>query len=92
MSERKLNRELLSDLGFDNLIVFENPDYDDAILGVSSDERVIYDYDKMIACLMLEDDMSVEEAMDFIDYNTLRSLSYAGEGAPIVMYSIFDLN
>ena len=61
-------------------------DYDAAIVGVSSDDRVIYDYDEMIACLMIEDDMTMEEAMDFIDYNTLRAIPYAGENAPIVMY------
>lgn len=86
MNKRTPNRELLADLGFSDSIVFENPDYDAAIVGISSDDRVIYDYDEMIACLMLEDDMTIEEAMDFIDYNTLRALPYAGDGAPIVMY------
>lgn len=86
MNKRTPNRDLLRELDYSDAIVFENPDYDAAIVGVSSDDRVIYDYDEMIACLMLEDDMTIEEAMDFIDYNTLRALPYAGEGAPIVMY------
>ena len=81
-----MNREILADLGYSDSIIFENPDYDAAIVGVSSDDRVIYDYDEMIACLMIEDDMTMEEAMDFIDYNTLRAIPYAGENAPIVMY------
>ena len=42
----------------------------------------------MIEHLIQEDDMSYEEAIDFISYNTIRSLLYAGEGAPIIMYSI----
>lgn len=42
----------------------------------------------MIEHLIQEDDMSYEEAIDFISYNTIRSLPYAGEGAPIIMYSI----
>ena len=81
-----MNRDILADLGYSDSIIFENPDYDAAIVGVSSDNRVIYDYDEMIACLMIEDDMTMEEAMDFIDYNTLRAIPYAGENAPIVMY------
>lgn len=84
------NREFLNDLGYDNLIIFENPDYDDAIIGVSHDDRVIYDYDKMIEHLMLNDNMTIEEAMDFISYNTLRSIPYAGPEAPIVMYGFAD--
>lgn len=88
MNKETLNRDILADLGYQDAIIFRNPDYDAAIVGISSDERVVYDYDEMIACLMLEDDMSIEEAMDFIDYNTLRALPYAGEGAPIVLYKI----
>ena len=88
MNNERPNRELLRHLDYADALIFENPDYDTVIIGVSSDNRVIYDYDEMIACLMLEDDMSIEEAMDFIDYNTLRALPYAGEGAPIVLYKI----
>lgn len=76
------------DQGFENFIIFENPDYDSAIIGITEDNQVVYDYDKMIEHLIQEDDMSYEEAIDFISYNTIRSLPYAGEGAPIIMYSI----
>ena len=88
MSDIAPNRQLLMDLGYEEAIIFENPDYDAAIVGISSDNRVVYDYDKMITCLMFEDDMTLEEAMDFIDYNTLRALPYAGEDGPIVIYRI----
>lgn len=82
------NREILEDLDYEELIVFENPDYDDAIIGVSHDDRVIYDYDKMIEHLMNTEHMSVEDAADFISYDTIRSLSYRGDNAPIVMFGI----
>ena len=39
------NRELLCDMDYEDLTVFANPDYDAAIIGVSNDYRVIYDYD-----------------------------------------------
>lgn len=89
MNESAPNRQLLVDLGYEDAVIFDNPDYDSAIIGVSHDDRVIYDYDAMIASLMLEDDMTMEEAMDFIDYNTLRALPYSGPDGPIVMYK-FD--
>ena len=39
-------RELLVELGYDESIVFENPDYDSAIIGYDVvSGRVIYDYD-----------------------------------------------
>lgn len=84
----KLNREILDDMGYTDSIIFTNPDYDDAIIGVSHDDRVIYDYDKMLEHLITNEDMTDEEAADFISYNTIRSIPYAGENAPIVMYGI----
>ena len=82
------NKDSLMDQGFENFIIFENPDYDSAIIGITENNQVVYDYEKMIEHLMQEDDMDYEEAVDFISYNTIRSLPYAGEGAPIIMYSI----
>ena len=82
------NREILNDLDYENLIVFDSPDYDDAIIRVSHDDRVIYDYDKMIEHLVNKEHMSIEDAADFISYDTIRSLSYRGAEAPIVMFGI----
>ena len=82
------NKEILVDMGYEHSIIFTNPDYDDAIIGISHDDRVIYDYDKMIAHLMDHEDMTDEEAVDYISYNTIRSIPYAGEYAPIVMYGL----
>lgn len=88
MSEVTFNRQELIDMGYEDAVIFTNPDYDSAILGVSHDGRVIYDYDLMIESLMLEDEMKMDEAMDFIDYNTVRALPYAGDNGPIILYKI----
>lgn len=82
------NREILYDLGYEDSVVFDNPDYDEAIIGVSHDGRVIYDMDLMIEHLMVHDGMTEMDAVDFIDYNTARSIPYAGECAPIIMYRL----
>ena len=84
------NREKLCELVYEDLMVFENPDYDSAIVGVSECGRVIYDYDEMIACLMKNENMDEMDAADFISYNTIRSLPYAGSSGPIVMYGLVD--
>lgn len=84
-------RNLLNDLGLDESIVFENPDYDSAIIGYDDNTgRIIYDYEKMAECLMEEDNISYEEAIEFIDYNTCRAVPYAGANAPIIMHGIED--
>ena len=69
---------------------FVNPDYIDAIVGISDDGRLVYAYSKMIENLMLSDNMSYEDATEFIDYNTVRSIPYMGEHAPIIVYGISD--
>lgn len=67
-------------------LVFDNPAYDGSIIGQTFDGRAIYDIEKMAEELAADDELSFEEAMDFIDYNAIRSLPYAGEKAPLVVY------
>lgn len=82
-------RELLCDLGLEDSIVFEGPDYQDAIVGYDVvSNRVVYSYDEMIECLMNNDNMSYEEAVEFIDYNTIRALPYMGDKSPIIFQNI----
>ena len=84
-----VNLELRAELPED-AIVFDNMSYDGSIVGVTTDGRVVYDYDKMIEELMEDENCSYDEAADWIDYNTIRSLPYAGDKAPIIMYTILE--
>lgn len=81
------NRELLNQLGHNDAIVFEHPSYDEAIIGIDSNERVVYDFEQMAECLMKDDGMSYEDAVEFIEYNTIRALPYM-PNSPIVMYGL----
>lgn len=84
-------RDLLNELGLEESVVFENPDYDSAIIGYdANDWRVIYDFEKMAEHLMDVDGMEYDEAIEFIEYNTLRAIPYAGNNAPIVLQRIDD--
>lgn len=86
-----VKRDLLCELGLEESVVFESPDYEDAIIGWDENSgRIIYDYEKMVECLMNEDGMEYEEAAEFIDYNTVRACPYMGERAPIILKSIED--
>lgn len=86
--------EILENNGYDidalqeeKVILYRNPDFSTAIVGMSDDYRVVYDYEKMIDYLMNEEDFDYEEAVEWIDYNTLRTYSSEGQ-MPIVMYPI----
>lgn len=83
-------KEKLQELGFEETIILENPSYSTAITGISSNGNLIYDYDLMIEYLIEHDNMSYEDAVEFIDYNTIRAIDYMGEFKPIVMMNIED--
>lgn len=34
--------------------------------------------------------MEYIDAVEFIEYNTIRALPYIGEGAPVIMYPVTD--
>lgn len=80
--------ERLLDAGYDGIIYLTNYSYDDALIGVSEDGRAIYDFEKMIEWLIKKEGWSAEEAIEWIEFNTIRALPYMGSGAPIIMYPI----
>lgn len=91
----KLPEEILEENGYsiDNLqetetILFRSPDYASAIVGVSEDNRIVYDYEKMLEYLIKNEEMNYEEAADYISYNTIRNLSYISGNKPIIMYPL----
>ena len=45
-------RERLLEDGYENVKILINCSYDNALIGVSNDGRAVYDYEKMIECLM----------------------------------------
>ena len=85
-------KDLLAELGYEDTVVFDNNlgyDYASAFIGVSDDGRAIYDYDLMVKFIVDSgDDMTEQDAIEWIDYNTIRALPYAGKMAPIIMYPI----
>ena len=84
-----INEDIRSELDED-AIVFDNPSFDNSIIGVTTDGQAVYDYEKMVAELMKDDDISEQEAIDWIEYNTIRSIPYAGEMAPVIIHSFKD--
>jgi transcriptional regulator with XRE-family HTH domain len=83
-------REYLLERGNEETAFFTNPDFIDAIVGISDDGRLVYSYSKMVESLMLSENMSHEDAVEFIEYNTVRAVPYMGEHAPIIIYQILD--
>ena len=71
--------------GSPDVLLFDNPDYATAFIGVSHNDRAVYDYYKMVDFLVNEKGMNYEDAMDFVNYNTMCSIPPDG---PVVVYGI----
>lgn len=70
-------------------IIEEHPDseflkcdgFDDAVVGYEIiSERLVYDYN-MMAEILMQEDMTDEDAIEYLDYNVLQA--YVGEKTPI---------
>jgi predicted nucleotidyltransferase len=60
---------------------------DEAIIGTDyRTDRVIYSIRKCIRILMRRDNMTYEEALEYLEFNTL--CAYVGEGTPIFLNDI----
>jgi len=81
---------------FENKEVKEQPvfldghAYDNSIVGITKDNNLVYDYDKMIEEFASDEECSEEEAQEWVDYNTMRAIGYAssltkGARAPYVV-------
>lgn len=75
----------------DDALVFDNISYDNSIIGTTWDGRAIYSYELMVLELMHDEGWSLEDAIEWIEYNTLRSLGYAGEKAPMVILNALNI-
>ena len=87
-SNTTAKEKLLSE-GYEDVIIFDNPSFDSALIGVSADNQTIYDWNKMVDWLVENENMTEIDAVEFIDYNTIRALPYTNN-SPIIMYPLED--
>ena len=80
-------REKLSDIYGKELIFADG--FDDAIVGVAAgfdSPRVVYCYTSMVEVMMKDNDMDYENALEWVEYNTVGS--YIGKHTPIYVMGI----
>lgn len=81
-------REYLEAQGHEETIFFENPSFVKAITGITDSGQLIYNFDMMIEAAMEEEGWDAEGAIEWIEFNTLRSIPYMGHAHPIVSMPI----
>ena len=81
---RKRLEELKTTIGEHNPEALFADGHDHAIMGYSSDGRVIYSVDQITRGLVERDGMTPDEATEFFNFNI--ECAYVGEYTPIYMY------
>lgn len=74
-----------------SVVMLDNPYFDKSILGYVEDGnnvRLVYDMEKMVEEFLegSTDECTETDAIEFIEYNTLRAIPYMGAGAPIILH------
>ena len=82
-------KELIEEFGYEDVVIFSNPSYASAFIGISEDNRATYDYNKMVEYLKEKEGWSDIEAIEFIEYNSIRSLPYY-ENSPIIIHRLVE--
>lgn len=84
MKDKERVEEYCAEHGLEGATVFAEGEFVDAIVGYTTDGRVVYDYDKMVEWYCKKNNCSTEDAEEWIQYNTIRSLPYY-DNSPIVI-------
>ena len=74
--------------GYEDVVILTDYSYDDARVGVTEDGRAVYDYDKMVDWLVKTQSFTKDEAIEWVEYNTIRALDYMGPEAPVIIYPL----
>lgn len=80
--------ERLLDSEYEDTSYFINPDYEDAIVGITDDGRLVYDFYKMVEYLMDNEGWSDMESIEWIEYNVIRTIPYMKGKQPIIIYPL----
>lgn len=76
--------EMAADLGIEDMIILDDHAYDGSIIGIA-DDRLVYDYYKMVEEYMEDEGCDETDAEEWIQYNTLRAIPYMQGSKPLVI-------
>lgn len=66
-------------------------DYAGAVVGITDNNRVVYDYNKMVQIIMERDGITKQEAEEYLEYNELNTLSNKPY-TPLIIYPVMYLD
>jgi hypothetical protein len=83
--------ERLAANGYDDDVMLFRNEYDDAVIGMTTDDRVVYDFDLMVESAMKNQNCDYEEAVSWVEHNALGAIPYMGDASPVVLNRLRDI-
>lgn len=84
-------REQLMEEGCERSAIFKHLSYDESIIGYTLEGSIVYDFESMVEEYMKKYSCDRDEAVEFISYNTIRTIPYMNHDRmvpPTIMYRI----
>ena len=75
--------DIISDINPDALFA---DGFDEAIIGYDANCTVVYDYDECMKILMKRDDMTKQDAHEYMEFNVVNA--YVGDFTPIFIHRL----
>lgn len=92
-SELRQEIDKVADSSDLEIILLEPEELDEAIIGMTDDNNVVYSYDKLVDVHVNHHGMSAEEAVEWVDYNIVRGIGYMGGGderrPPVIVHKLW---
>ena len=70
---------------YGDTIILNSHAYDNSIVGITPDGILVYDFNKMVDEYVEDEGCDEFDAVEWVEYNTLRALPYMGERKPIII-------
>lgn len=84
--ENEAAQRFLLDHGCEGMTFLINHPYTSAIIGVTHDDRIVYEYDKMIEYLMDREGWTDSEAIEWIETNVIPAIPFMNPNQPVILY------
>ena len=89
----KRQEEKLEENGYDledaDILLIDDDAYCKSLVGITDDNRAVYDKDMMVEEYSQHYQCSPEEALEYIEYNVVRALPYYYDKAPILYNTLY---
>lgn len=80
------SEQLIAEANPKALVLEPRETFSRALVGVTSEGRLVYSEDKILQALQDVEGMDYEEALDYYSYNTIKALAYEkATVAPIII-------